>query len=145
MKCNKCEHDFPKESFSFRNLKLNIRHTTCNECKKPYRKKYYKQNRQQAIQTSVETTRNARKRNRQFVWDALKKHSCTDCTENNPIVLDFDHKDGETKFKEVSILVSQGYSIEAIENEIKKCEVRCANCHRIKTSIQFDWYKDVIR
>jgi hypothetical protein len=28
-----------------------------------------------------------------------------------------------------------------VKNEIEKCDVRCANCHRRKTAKDFNWYK----
>jgi len=56
---------------------------------------------------------------------------CVDCGEKNQIVLDFDHiKD---KKYNVSRMIHDGFSWKAILNEIKKCEVVCANCHRIRT------------
>ena len=36
----------------------------------------------------------------------------------------------------VSLLANRSYSLEKLEKEISKCEVRCANCHRIKTRIE---------
>lgn len=56
---------------------------------------------------------------------------CVDCAENNHIVLDFDHiKD---KKYNISRMVHDGFSWKAILKEIQKCEVVCANCHRIRT------------
>ena len=74
------------------------------------------------------------------MWDYLKKHPCVDCGEKNPIVLEFDHL--RDKLIEVSRLV-QYTSINKVQSEIEKCEIRCANCHRRKTAIQFGWYKNL--
>ena len=38
-------------------------------------------------------------------------------------------------------MIAHGNSIESIQAEINKCEVRCANCHKIKTAHQFGWWK----
>lgn len=80
--------------------------------------------------------------NRQFVWDYLKNHPCIDCKESDPVVLEFDHL--RDKIKPISNLVSNGVSLKCIREEIDKCEVRCANCHRRKTAIQFGWYKNIV-
>jgi hypothetical protein len=67
-----------------------------------------------------------------------------DCSETNLIVLEFDHNDGVDKVKGVGYMVGNGYSWAAILKEMTKCEVRCANCHRIRTAEQFGWYKDLL-
>jgi hypothetical protein len=59
--------------------------------------------------------------------------------EADPVVLDFDHV--KKKKYSMSKIISKGYSIETIEEEITKCVVRCANCHRRKTAKQQKWYK----
>lgn len=81
-------------------------------------------------------------RNLQFVVDYLKQHPCVDCGETDPIVLEFDHL--RNKRKEVSRLINDCVSIEILVEEIEKCEVRCANCHRRKTAKQFNWYEGII-
>jgi len=42
------------------------------------------------------------------VWDYLTKHSCVDCGEANPVVLEFDHIDSLEKKGSISYLL--GYS-----------------------------------
>ncbi len=79
---------------------------------------------------------------KQFIWDFLKINPCVDCGESDPIVLDFDHL--FDKKKAVSSLASSAVSLDSIKDEILKCEVRCANCHRKKTAIQFGWYKNIV-
>ena len=56
---------------------------------------------------------------------------CIDCGNKNPIVLDFDHL--KDKKYNVSRMIHDGFSWAAIKKEIAKCEVVCANCHRIRT------------
>jgi hypothetical protein len=86
-----------------------------------------------------------RERNRQFVLNYLQSHPCVDCGESDPLVLTFDHRD--TKDKENSICLAIGFcwSIIKLENEINKCDVRCANCHLRKTNYQFGWWKTKIK
>ena len=68
---------------------------------------------------------------KQKLVEIKEASGCTDCGENNPIVLDFDHiKD---KKYNVSRMIHDGFSWRAIKKEIDKCEVVCANCHRIRT------------
>lgn len=74
------------------------------------------------------------------VFNFLKNHSCVDCGEKNPIVLDFDHIDPKSKTGSISEL-SKTWSWESLKGEIAKCEIRCANCHRIRTAEQFGYYK----
>src|SRR5574341_1978236 len=57
---------------------------------------------------------------------------CIDCGYNeNPAALDFDHVRGE---KLAGIGQLRGTEISVLMAEIDKCEVRCANCHRISTA-----------
>lgn len=57
---------------------------------------------------------------------------CIDCGyAENPVALDFDHRDQELKTLGVSSMLT--YSWRKITEELDKCDVRCANCHRIRT------------
>ena len=56
---------------------------------------------------------------------------CLDCGIKNHILLDFDHI--KNKKYNVSRMIHDGFSWKAIKKEIEKCEVVCANCHRIRT------------
>lgn len=143
MICKKCNIEKDEDKFSFKNKKLNIRQTQCKECVSEYRELYYQNNRDIAIKYSTESSKKIRKRNREYIWDYLSDHPCIDCGNDNPIVLDFDHRDGVEKLSNVAELSSQGLSIKKIKEEIDKCDIRCANCHRIRTSIQQNWYKDI--
>ena len=56
---------------------------------------------------------------------------CNDCGKNYPYyVMDFDHL--ERKENIISFLSASG-RIGALKKEIEKCEIVCANCHRIRT------------
>jgi len=61
--------------------------------------------------------------------------SCCECGhsgKDNAWSLDFDHLDPDNKVVSVSHLVTSGYGWERIMEEIAKCQVLCANCHRKK-------------
>lgn len=73
-----------------------------------------------------------RERSREFLV-SLKNRPCADCGISYPhYVMDFDHLPEFPKLGEVGKLVNQHKFAEAIE-ESKKCELVCANCHRVRT------------
>jgi len=45
--------------------------------------------------------------------------------------MDFDHRDPNVKVDHVASMLSAG--VNKLEAEIAKCDVVCANCHRIRT------------
>lgn len=72
------------------------------------------------------------------VVEYLRQHPCVDCGENNPIVLEFDHVNGDKAFTIGNSLHLPWHVIEA---EIEKCEVRCSNCHKIVTAERDKWHR----
>lgn len=144
MECKICKKDLPEDKFSFKNKPKGIRRKECKSCVREYRKKYYQENKEKAIEKAAETSKKIRVRNQQFVWNYLKEHPCVDCYESDPVVLEFDHREGEEKAKDVSLMILHGHSIENIKIEIKKCDVRCANCHRKETARRSGWYSKII-
>ena len=77
-------------------------------------------------------------KNRRFILEYLKLHPGVDCGETDPVVLEFDHI--KNKKKIISDMVTN-HSLDKIKEELLKCEVRCANCHRRKTAKDYNWYK----
>jgi hypothetical protein len=138
-KCSKCEIEKPLEEFS-KKSKTSLR-SRCKECMKVYLKEHYLNNKEYYIKKALYHNKRYKKNNQQFVWDYLKDHPCIDCGESDPIVLDFDHF--RDKEHDVSSMTHRSGSIEKIQLEIQKCEVRCANCHRRKTAKEFGWYKNI--
>ncbi len=68
---------------------------------------------------------------RQFLRD-LKKAPCLDCGKQlKPHQMDFDHVRGE---KLIEVSQATGFSERTLLEEIQKCDVVCANCHRLRTS-----------
>ena len=64
--------------------------------------------------------------------DALKDVPCADCSiKYPPYVMDFDHLPQYSK--EFTISRSTHITMEALLLEVAKCEIVCANCHRIRT------------
>lgn len=68
----------------------------------------------------------------------LKQNPCLDCCEMfDSVAMDFDHVKSDKKFT-ISQMSSpskkhRNFTWDEIEAEINKCELVCANCHRIRT------------
>jgi hypothetical protein len=54
---------------------------------------------------------------------------CADCGENHPATLHFHHRNPKEKEFNIADFVRSGKSVEALEKEMSKCIVLCANCH----------------
>lgn len=67
------------------------------------------------------------------VYEHVKNRPCALCKQQfNPVVMDFYHVDGQ-KHTAVSRMVKSTYSLREMLNEIQKCALLCANCHRLVT------------
>lgn len=86
----------------------------------------------------------ARVLRQQIVWDWFLIHPCVDCGESNPLLLENDHVHGQ-KSASISALVRNKAQLDAIVEELKKTESRCANCHRLKTASHGEHYKFVVK
>ena len=82
------------------------------------------------------------RKNLQYIYDYLVGRACIDCGENDPMVLEFDHVRGIKTLK-LSKLVHCTTRIERIQEEIDKCDVRCANCHRRKSLLEQGALRDI--
>jgi hypothetical protein len=94
-------------------------------------RRHYEKNRDKVIAKAKEYSRAARVRTRAFISNYLKDNPCIDCGEANIVVLEFDHL--RDKDFNISDAARNGVGIKKLKDEIAKCEVRCANCHRKKT------------
>lgn len=68
---------------------------------------------------------------KQMVNNLKKSSGCQSCGIKNPVVLQFHHREKESKTKSISMLVAETASLERIAKEIEKCVILCANCHLI--------------
>lgn len=79
----------------------------------------------------IDRKRRAQSKGRQYI-NKLKGAPCTDCGETfHPDAMEFDHVRGE-KWRNISRLTSA--SVDTIRKEIAKCDLVCANCHRVRTA-----------
>ena len=105
----------------------HVAHGLCRECYNfQYHAKWYKENFEKAkIRIYAYRTEHMVRLN------ALKNVPCVDCGGRfPPECMDFDHVRGKKLFL---VSTARQRSIETSLAEIAKCEVVCANCHRIRT------------
>lgn len=140
--CSKCNVEKDGDEFRWQNKLKGIKSPWCKSCFSEYEKEKWKTSKSRRI-SNKEKREIRGDRNCEFIWNFLLTNPCMDCGESNPIVLDFDHKNPKEKFKNISDMRRSAYSLEKIKEEIDKCEVVCANCHRIRTSTQFNFYKNM--
>ena len=95
-------------------------------------KAWYEKNKEQHMKNVSRRRAEAKDASRKFLQDLKEATPCTDCKEHYPYyVMDFDHL-YDKQFK-VSMMPTLGYSLKKIKEEIAKCEIVCANCHRKRT------------
>jgi hypothetical protein len=112
--------------------------TYCRECQREYSRADYAKNKEAYIAKAKKNGERYKQEMYEWLLAYFTEHPCIGCGEKDPVVLDFDHRDGVEKEAAISRLIgSKKY--EAAKREIEKCDVRCANCHRRRTAEQQDW------
>lgn len=138
--CTKCKLEKPESEFNLKSKEKGTRQSACRICTRRQVRKHYSENKSYYLSKTKERNARTRLEIRKFIWRYLESHPCIDCGQNDPIVLEFDHQ--HSKKINVSHTTKNNYSIEKLMKEIDKCEVRCANCHRRKTALELNWYKE---
>lgn len=55
---------------------------------------------------------------------------CLYCPEEDPVCIDWHHRDPKQKDLEVSTMMAKGFGKARVLAEIEKCDPVCSNCHR---------------
>jgi hypothetical protein len=114
--CVACKGRLRLSNFHIEANGLEGRRAICKTCAKSNRAEWYAERRARV--------------------NAVKLASgCVDCGyRDHPEALDFDHRPGTTKRSTIGQGVSPTWRWDVIEAEMAKCDIRCANCHRIMTA-----------
>lgn len=100
-----------------------------------YQRQHYQLNKDLYKSRAKESRARLRKIRQEYVRSLKESTPCADCEEKFPYyVMDFDHL-GDNKEAQISKMIS-GVSLERIKQEIEKCDIVCANCHRIRTHVR---------
>jgi hypothetical protein len=137
--CKTCQVEKPLEEFSFSNKEKTKYRPHCKICYSQYQHGQYLKDPEKYIRRATIRNNEIRPRNIKYVFDYLQEHPCIDCGEKHPIKLEFDHRDGKEKKAGIAELLQGTPPISEIQEEIDKCDVRCSNCHKVKTAIERNW------
>ena len=142
-RCGRCRTTKPAEEFGFKNRARGWLQPWCRGCERTYKAAWYLRHRTMQMER-VKVQRAALKvENRIRLLAYLGEHPCVDCGQTNLVVLEFDHV--RDKRWNITYMVSAGFPWSTIETEISNCQVRCANCHRIKTAHERGYYEQKVR
>ncbi len=98
------------------------------EAQKRYKRGHYARNKERIIREVHER----RGRIRDFVRGLKDGKVCQRCGFDNLLALDFHHRDPKQKDLSIAKAIELGWSKERILAEVAKCDLICANCHRIE-------------
>lgn len=131
--CGSCDRFLPLTAF---NRAGDGHQHWCRDCFVDYFRERGDRHRQQSGIAKAER----RARAQRFVRDYLVDHPCVDCGEDDIVVLEFDHH-REDKTATIARLVGAGARQGRLDEEVAKCEVVCANCHRRRTAKRAAWFR----
>jgi Flp pilus assembly protein TadD len=105
-----------------------------------YHKKYYHENREVLLEKNRlhvsqyrkhynEQQQKKRLERHDWLWELKCGLSCIQCGDDDPACLDFHHADPLKKDGAISKLITTA-SMDRVIEEIEKCDVLCASCHR---------------
>lgn len=137
-RCSVCkEIKSEEDDFSFRSLESGLRVTICRSCVNIRSRVWYQNNKTRHNEKTKAPSKRYRIKKREInkqLSNKLKDVPCKDCgIKYSPWVMQFDHLDSSKKKFNIASMVYGCKTEEAILEEVKKCEVVCANCHADRT------------
>ena len=103
----------------------------CRPCRAAYKREHYLANRERYVAAAGRRKAALVVERMRFLVEFLSERPCVDCGESDPVVLEFDHL-ADKEFDVSAGLRTHRW--EAVLQEIDKCDVVCANCHRRRTA-----------
>lgn len=143
--CTICNETKPLAAFTVRSKNKDGHTSRCRACVNAAHKQRYMSRPQHYRERLRGFNKKLKDDKAERVFNYLREHPCVDCGESDPVVLEFDHRDLATKRLAIAQMIERRYSWQAIIVEIGKCDVRCANCHRRKTSRQFGHRRSLLQ
>jgi hypothetical protein len=122
--------------FSFKDKAKGVRSAYCRQCMAEYQRDWHQRNKTRRNKDARRRKAVVIERNRKVIAKYLET-GCQDCGISDPRVLDFDHV-GPKRNSIANLL--RWATVDTLEAEIRKCEVVCANCHRIRTGNRGKWW-----
>lgn len=131
--CARCKKRLPTSAFNRNKSTKDGLTYSCAACNRERNRESYRRTKPAHLARTKRWSDVRREENRLFLWEHKLRNPCVDCGETDPRVLQFDHVRGK-KGADISYLAfSAKASQDALAREIKKCDVRCANCHLKRT------------
>ena len=130
-RCGRCGERKSIDEFAWRRRAKGQLDNYCRPCRASYKQEHYAANRHRYIDAARARKVAVTAERLAYLIDYFAEHSCVDCGETDPVVLEFDH------LRDKEFGISSGIrdrNWEAVLNEIDKCDVVCANCHRRRTA-----------
>ena len=125
--CRKCGATKPLTEFYKNASTKDGRHSYCKICAKQGAIASYQRLEKQDKRASLRAAKQ-RQKFVQRINDIKQDNTCCLCGENEPVCLDFHHLDSTKKEQSVSRMTRN--KSPKVFDEIRKCAVICANCHR---------------
>ena len=127
--CSRCRQFLPADAFPREGPKKAGRpNAWCKRCHSQYNRNYFKAHPGLYARRKRERAR----RLAAFIRNLKEGRPCADCGASYPyFVMDFDHV-GAKRFA-ISKAPTHALSVKRLLEEIDRCELVCANCHRVRT------------
>ena len=109
--CSKCGRELPLENFHWRNKEKGLRRADCKECHSNHMKQVYQ-------------------KKKDTIQELKSQCKCAKCGDDRGYILDYHHINPNEKETTIARMTSNCYTLDKVYNEIEKCIVLCANCHR---------------
>lgn len=122
--CTKCGKEKPLTEFNRASNKSG-RTYRCTECLREYSQQHYRANSESYKKRILADKR----KKKEFINEVKASSKCSICGESRPWCLEFHHLDGEDKDFNIGDTY-RNYGIDRLKNEMSKCIIVCANCHK---------------
>ena len=121
-----CGEDKPLEAFNTHASRGHQHY--CKECGSKRAREDYQNNKERYFKHAK-----ARDQRMRAWLKEIKDHPCMDCgIKYPPMVMEFDHVRG-TKTMGIAEMMRRRFAKAKIIAEVEKCELVCANCHRLRS------------